>query len=70
MLLLATIWIGSRSGPVEGPVNVAGNPVIIDANDLPVLENFDVLSNFELLTDLPQPVQSDEGNQQDTNQEM
>jgi hypothetical protein len=43
-----------------------------------VLENFDVLSNFEPLTDLPQPVQdenSDSGQtpaagQTDTNQQM
>jgi anti-sigma factor RsiW len=69
MLLLATIWIGSRPGPVDSPVDVASKdgPVIIDANDLPVLENFDVLSNFEPLTDLPQPVQADDANQQDSN---
>jgi anti-sigma factor RsiW len=72
LLLVATIWIGSRPGPVDSPVDVAskGGPVIIDANDLPVLENFDVLSNFEPLTDLPQPVPSDDANPQDTNQQM
>jgi hypothetical protein len=43
-------------------------------SDLPVLENLDVLSNFDALSDLPQPV-NDESNQppqqqQDTNTEM
>jgi len=40
-------------------------------SDLPVLENMDVLSNFDALSDLPQPV-SDESNQQqpDANTEM
>jgi hypothetical protein len=38
-----------------------------------LLENYDVLSNFEPLTDLPQPVQGDDSNQQpqpDTNEQM
>jgi anti-sigma factor RsiW len=68
MLLLATVWIGSR--PTHYP---ASNPPVDPeqiANDLPVLENYDVLSNFEALTDLPDPVQSDEVNQQDSNQQM
>jgi anti-sigma factor RsiW len=78
MLLLATLWLGSR--PANAPTNVASNNgvVVIDSSDLPVLENFDVLSNFEPLTDLPQPVQdenSDSGQtpaagQTDTNQQM
>jgi anti-sigma factor RsiW len=55
MLLLATVWIGSR--PVE-PLAVA------DQNELTVLENYDVLSNFAPLTELPQPVQADEETQQ------
>ena len=67
MLLLATVWIGSR--PTHPPSNLPVDPEQI-ANDLPVLENYDVLSNFEALTDLPDPVQSDELNQQDSNQQM
>jgi anti-sigma factor RsiW len=67
MLLLATVWIGSR--PTHPPTNPPVDPEQI-ANDLPVLENYDVLSNFEALTDLPDPVQSDEVNQQDSNQQM
>ena len=32
-------------------------------NDLPVLEDYDVVSTFEPLTDLPEPVQNDDANQ-------
>lgn len=59
MLLLATVWIGTRSN---------SNQAAIAQDDIPVLENYDVLSNFEPLTELPQPVQADEANQQ--NQQM
>jgi anti-sigma factor RsiW len=67
MLLLATIWLGSRPAVVSTPGAVADEQI---ASDLPVLENFDVLSNFEPLNDLPQPVQADDTEQQDTNQQM
>ena len=56
LLLLATVWVGSR--PTEHPLTAADEAQI--NQDLPVLENFDVLSEFGALTDLPQPVQSDE----------
>ena len=36
--------------------------------DLPVLENFDVLSDFGALTDLPQPVQPDDAGDSNTDQ--
>jgi anti-sigma factor RsiW len=68
MLLLATIWIGSRPdiAPTGAPVDEAQI-----VNDMPVLENFDVLSNFEPLTDLPQPVKADDANDvPDANQQM
>jgi hypothetical protein len=42
----------------------------IDPNDLPVLENYDILANFEPLTELPQPVQGDEPDDSDNNQSM
>src|SRR4029077_16027996 len=48
MLLLAAIWVGSRrgnlhmsSGGSNGPTAHASGP-----DDLPVLENYDVLANF------------------------
>jgi anti-sigma factor RsiW len=71
MLAVAMAWVGSR--PDVPAVNVASNPgvVVIDSSDLPVLENFDVLQNFEPLTDLPQPAtQSDDASPQDPNQTM
>lgn len=59
MLLLATVWMGTHSNT---------NQPAIAQEDIPVLENFDVLSNFEPLTELPQPVQADDTEQQ--NQQM
>jgi anti-sigma factor RsiW len=58
LLLLATVWIGTQSP----------NQPQIAQEDIPVLENYDVLSNFDPLTELPQPVQADEATQQ--NQQM
>jgi anti-sigma factor RsiW len=54
MLLLAMVWIGMRPGNSQPQ---------IAQDDIPVLENYDVLSNFEPLTELPPPVQVDDGGQ-------
>ncbi len=73
LLLLATIWIGSRPGNVNINNNAASNgPAAqgIDPNDLPVLENYDILANFEPLEDLPQPVQGDDSDEVDGNQAL
>jgi anti-sigma factor RsiW len=72
MLLLAMIWIASGPAPtVPGDSqNVAANSANIDPNDLPVLENYDILANFEPLTELPQPVQGDESDEPDNNRSM
>jgi len=71
LLLLATIWIGSRPGNVNTTNSAANGGVQnIDPNDLPVLENYDILANFEPLTELPQPVQADEPDDSDSNQSM
>jgi anti-sigma factor RsiW len=59
LLLLATVWIGMHSN---------SNQPAVTQEDIPVLENYDVLSNFEPLTELPQPLQADETGQQ--NQQM
>ena len=61
MLLLATVWFGSRPNETLAPIEEPDNQQLV--SDLPVLENMDVLSNFDALSDLPQPV-SDESNQQ------
>jgi len=71
MLLLATIWVASRPNNVNTGNGGANGPTAqIDPNDLPVLENYDILANFEPLTELPQPVQSGEADDSDSNQSM
>ncbi len=72
MLLLATIWIGSRPSNVNTTNGGANGTSAqnIDPNDLPVLENYDILANFEPLEDLPQPVQGDDSDEVDGNQAM
>lgn len=71
MLLLATVWIGSRPQSGMNTSNVDEAQIEQINQDLPVLENFDVLSSFEPLTDLPQPVQpGEEASQPDTNEPM
>ncbi len=60
VLALAVVWMGFSSRQVgQPPINM----VEADAQmmqDLPVLEDHDVLTNFEPLKELPPPVQSDE----------
>ena len=59
-LLVAMVWIGARQG---NEVTVPGNGAQPEAavqmeSDLPVLENYDVLSNFEAkLIDIQSVVQ-------------
>ena len=58
LLLLATVWVARRqqTSPAS-PENLspyAQYPLILI---LPVLEDYDVLSNFDPLADLPPPVQ-------------
>jgi anti-sigma factor RsiW len=72
MLVASIVYVGTRPGQ-QPPLNPANNPVAAPeaiANDMPVLENYDVLANFEALTDLPDPIQNDDDSQQDTNQQM
>ncbi len=45
LLLLATVWIGSRPPEIQN----------VPEQDMTVLENYDVLSNFAPLTELPPP---------------
>ena len=65
MLLVATVWIGRETNSISP----FGNPQEADLQmmqDMPVLEDHDVISNFEPLKDLPQPVQADEGQSNQT----
>jgi len=55
MLALAMVWVGRYS---------VSDPPPIDQTDLPVLENYDVISSFEPLTELPQAVPADDADQQ------
>ena len=66
MLVLATVWVGSRSGDPGIGANAGADQEAQVVGDLPVLENFDVLSNFDALSDLPLS-QSDDASQQDAN---
>jgi negative regulator of sigma E activity len=53
MLLLATVWVSRYSDPPQ-----------IDQADIPVLENYDVISSFEPLTELSRAVPADDTGQQ------
>jgi anti-sigma factor RsiW len=67
MLLLATVWIGYKTEPIS-PFADPQEADMQMIQDMPVLEDHDVISSFEPLKDLPQPVQADETGQ--TNQTM
>jgi len=62
LLLLATVWVGYRSEP-QSPFE---NPKEADAQmmqEIQSLDDQDVISNFDPLKDLPQPVSADQTNQ-------
>jgi anti-sigma factor RsiW len=67
MLLLATVWVGHRPSDSANVASSNGGDEtqIMQDQDLPVLENYDVLANFEPLTELPQPVSADDSTEQD-----
>jgi anti-sigma factor RsiW len=69
MLLLAVIWLGSKQPTPDQAPSVDSAQIEQINNDLPVLENYDVISNFAPLTELPQPVQ-DEPDDSDSSQSM
>ena len=66
MLLLATVWVGSRTA--ENPLDATDIENI--NQNMSVLENYDVISDFAPLSDLPQPVQADEAGDTNQNQQM
>jgi len=59
MLIAATAWIASR----PAIMNLADTDDPQIQQDLPVLENYDVISSFEPLTDLPSQVQTEDTDQ-------
>ena len=66
MLLLATMWLGSRAP--ESSLSAADIDKI--NQNLPVLENYDVISDFAPLSELPPPVQNDDASDTNRNQQM
>jgi len=66
MLLLATVWLGSR--PAESSLSAADVDKI--NQNMQVLENYDVISDFAPLSELPPPVQAEEGSDTNKNQQM
>jgi anti-sigma factor RsiW len=65
MLLLATVWIGSRTDIAL----TAGDIDNIDQN-MPVLENYDVISDFAPLSDLSQQAPDDDAGDSNPGQTM
>jgi len=66
MLLLATVWLGSR--PPDSPLSAADIDKI--NQNMQALENYDVISDFAPLSELPQPAQNDDANDSNQNQLM
>ena len=63
MLLLATVWLGSRPD-----VNLSAADVDKINQNMQVLENYDVISDFAPLSELPQPAQGDDIDDANQNQ--
>jgi anti-sigma factor RsiW len=68
LLLLMTLWLGYRTGTPPAPSIPNDDQAMMQ--DLPVLEDHDVLQNFEPLKDLPSPVQSDDDSDSQQPQHM
>jgi anti-sigma factor RsiW len=65
ILLLATVWVGNKPlDHTEVANSNSGDETQIN-QDLPVLENYDVLANFEPLTDLSHPDSNNDDDQQE-----
>jgi anti-sigma factor RsiW len=68
VLAIAMVWMGIASRqPGQPPIDMAQADAQM-LQDLPVLEDHDVLTNFEPLKELPPPVQADDDS--DSNQQM
>ncbi len=71
-LLIAALWLGFYPRPQQN-LPWGGNPQMADEQmmqDLPVLEDHDVLANFEPLKELPPPAQNNSDDDSDTQQQM
>jgi anti-sigma factor RsiW len=61
LLLLATVWIGYRDAQLPGVDQKEMDAQMMQ--EIQTLDDQDVISNFDPLKDLPQPVQADQTNQ-------
>jgi anti-sigma factor RsiW len=68
MLLLAMVWLGSRqpANSDHSQTNVDEAQIQQINQDMPVLENYDVLSSFTPLSELPPPPQDDDDTPDDS----
>jgi len=66
MLVLATVWLGSR--PTDSSLSATDIDKI--NQNMQVLEDYDVISDFAPLTELPPPVQNDDASDSNQNQQM
>lgn len=63
LLAVFSFWISSRPSAVSVPANGSSEAEFRMIQDLPVLENYDVLVSFDVLSQLPaQPSQTGEKN--------
>jgi anti-sigma factor RsiW len=67
LLLVMAVYVGYRSSPVQ-PLITNDDQAMMQ--DLPVLEDHDLLQNFEPLKELPPPVQADQANEEQPQQQM
>ena len=68
MLLLMALWLGYRTEERVQPAIPNDDQAMLQ--DLPVLEDHDVLQNFEPLKSLPAPVQADEASETQQQEQM
>jgi len=66
MLLLAMVWVGMRTPDTS----LSATDIDKINQNMSVLENYDVISDFAPLSDLPAPVQADEAADTNQNQSM
>jgi anti-sigma factor RsiW len=67
LLLVMAVYLGYRSSPVQ-PLIANDDQAMLQ--DLPVLEDHDVLQNFEPLKELPAPAQADDASDAQPPQQM
>jgi hypothetical protein len=67
LLLVMAVYLGYRTGPTQVPIPDDDQAML---QDLPVLEDHDVLQNFEPLKELPTPVQGDDASDTQPQQQM